>query len=99
MTRDKKGQAFVPGFLEAAVPTASGAMLAGPLFAAQVPEPAAPVEEQRPLFEGCDPRPLPDECPNCAGGDFAMCPRCYAETGFGCGHGALCPECDDEAAR
>ena len=34
--------------------------------------------------------------PDCTNEDFGTCPRCYAATGIGCGHGDLCEECAAE---
>jgi hypothetical protein len=31
--------------------------------------------------------------PECTNTDAGTCPRCFRETGIGCGHGDLCEEC------
>lgn len=40
-----------------------------------------------------EPVPCPPDCTN---HDMGRCPRCFANTGLGCPHGALCEECLDD---
>lgn len=39
-----------------------------------------------------------EHCANCLSGDFGDCPRCFHQTGLGCGHGPLCEGCASDAA-